>query len=63
MLQLIPTTITITIKIPALDRLMDYLEASQQAEIDAATQKLNLATQQERLANTQLEVNIQKEKP
>jgi hypothetical protein len=43
------------IEIPALDRLMDYLEAGQQQEVDDLTARL-------RASNERLKASIQKEK-
>ena len=40
------------IEFPALDRLMDYLESAQQAEIDAASAQIQQAT--ERLAKSRV---------
>jgi len=42
---------TITVNIPALDRLMNFLEGAQQKEIDALTQRLG--TMQSKLAESE----------
>ncbi len=40
----LPVTVTITVAIPALDRLMAFLESAQQQQIDAATAALTHGT-------------------
>ncbi len=57
--------ITINVNIPALDRLMDFLEAQQQAEVDALTAKVKqqltgkLSTSQQALQGA---INLEQEK-
>lgn len=34
----------VAVEFPALDRLLDYLQAQQQAEVDALTQRVDAAT-------------------
>lgn len=43
------------IDIPALDRLLDYLEGKQQADIDSATAQLSALAQRLQTTNTRLE--------
>ena len=40
----LPVTVTITVAIPALDRLMEFLESAQQQQIDAAAAALTHGT-------------------
>ena len=39
-----PLTINVKVAIPALDRLMDYLETAAQTEVDTATAELTAST-------------------
>ena len=51
---------TVRIDFPALDRLIDFLEAAQQAEVDLAASQIQQAT--ERLAKSRLSLGqIEKE--
>lgn len=46
------------IEIPAMDRLLDYLEGKQQADIDSLTAQLSALTQRLQTTNTRLETAI-----
>ena len=51
----------VRVEFPALDRLLDYLEAQDQAEIDALKQRVDDLTKALAQARTGLESTIQKE--
>ncbi len=54
--------LTVVIQIPALDRLVTYLETKDQAVVDAATTQVQALTQRLAAANTKLGAAIEKEK-
>lgn len=50
------------VEIPALDRLMNYLEAAEQREIDAASEQVDTLTADLKQSQTALQGAIPKEK-
>lgn len=56
------TLMPFIIRIPALDRLIDFLEARQQAEIDILTIRIKAFTQELRKSNQALQAILNKTK-
>ncbi len=55
------STLRILVEIPALDRLMDFLDAAQQQEINALNAQVQSLTQRLHNSNTSLDGTIAKE--
>lgn len=53
---------TITIQVPALDRLLDYLQGIQQGNVDAATVQIVALNARLKQSNDRLAVAVQNER-
>jgi uncharacterized coiled-coil protein SlyX len=54
--------LTVRIDVPALDRLVDYLTAKQQTEIDALAARVAQLTQALKQSSTHLEASVENQK-